>query len=101
MGCLFNKKSARRRVQSADFITTCDTIVKSTRKRLVYYNPYRKDHRMPTPNYKYEKRQKELAKKKKNEEKLKRKQEKKPDEPIVAVEQTKEKEKEEPAPEQG
>jgi len=32
-----------------------------------------------TPNYSYEKRQKELAKKKKKEEKLKRKAEGKPD----------------------
>ncbi|MDB5965496.1 MAG: hypothetical protein JWQ72_1996 [Polaromonas sp.] len=36
---------------------------------------------MATPNYSYEKRQKELAKKKKKEEKLKRKAEGKPDEP--------------------
>jgi hypothetical protein len=35
---------------------------------------------MPKPNYKYEKRQKEIAKQKKKEEKLKRKQEKKPEE---------------------
>jgi hypothetical protein len=34
-----------------------------------------------TPNYSYEKRQKELAKKRKKEEKLKRKAEGKPDEP--------------------
>ena len=34
---------------------------------------------MATPNYSYEKRQKELAKKKKKEEKLKRKAEGKPD----------------------
>jgi hypothetical protein len=34
-----------------------------------------------TPNYSYEKRQKELAKKKKKEEKLKRKAEGKPDLP--------------------
>jgi hypothetical protein len=31
---------------------------------------------MPKPNYKFEKRQKDIAKKKKQEEKLKRKQEK-------------------------
>ncbi|WP_309683946.1 hypothetical protein [Polaromonas sp.] len=36
---------------------------------------------MATPNYSYEKRQKELAKKRKKEEKLKRKAEGKPDEP--------------------
>lgn len=36
---------------------------------------------MATPNYSYEKRQKELAKKKKKEEKLKRKAEGKPDLP--------------------
>ena len=36
---------------------------------------------METPNYSYEKRQKELAKKKKKEEKLKRKAEGKPDLP--------------------
>ena len=35
---------------------------------------------MATPNYGYEKRQKELAKKRKKEEKLKRKAEGKPDE---------------------
>ena len=35
---------------------------------------------MPKPNYKYEKRQKEIAKQKKKEEKLKRKLEKKPEE---------------------
>jgi hypothetical protein len=34
-----------------------------------------------TPNYSYEKRQKELAKKRKKEDKLKRKAEGKPDEP--------------------
>ncbi len=34
---------------------------------------------MATPNYSYEKRQKELAKKRKKEEKLKRKAEGKPD----------------------
>jgi hypothetical protein len=34
-----------------------------------------------TPNYGYEKRQKELAKKRKKEDKLKRKAEGKPDEP--------------------
>ena len=36
---------------------------------------------MATPNYGYEKRQKELAKKRKKEDKLKRKTEGKPDEP--------------------
>ena len=36
---------------------------------------------MATPNYSYEKRQKELAKKRKKEDKLKRKAEGKPDEP--------------------
>ena len=36
---------------------------------------------MATPNYGYEKRQKELAKKRKKEDKLKRKSEGKPDEP--------------------
>ena len=36
---------------------------------------------MATPNYSYEKRQKELAKKRKKEEKLKRKAEGKTDEP--------------------
>ena len=51
---------------------------------------------MPTPNYKYEKRQKEIAKKKKNDEKLKRKQVKKPDEPVIAVQETKVEKKEEP-----
>ena len=35
---------------------------------------------MPKPNYKYAKRQKEIAKQKKKEEKLKRKLEKKPEE---------------------
>ena len=34
---------------------------------------------MPKPNYKFAKRQKEIAKQKKKEEKLKRKLEKKPD----------------------
>jgi hypothetical protein len=34
---------------------------------------------LPTPNYAYEKRQRELAKKRKKEEKLKRKAEHKPD----------------------
>ena len=38
---------------------------------------------MATPNYGYEKRQKELAKKKKKEEKLKAKAERKVDEPQV------------------
>ncbi len=36
---------------------------------------------MATPNYGYEKRQKELAKKRKKEEKLKRKLDPRPDEP--------------------
>ncbi len=36
---------------------------------------------MATPNYSYEKRQKELAKKRKKEDKLKRKAEGKPDDP--------------------
>ena len=36
---------------------------------------------MATPNYGYEKRQKELAKKRKKEDKLKRKADGKPDEP--------------------
>ena len=40
----------------------------------------RKQH-VATPNYGYEKRQKELAKKRKKEDKLKRKAEGKPDEP--------------------
>ena len=35
---------------------------------------------MPKPNYKYAKRQKEIAKQKKKEEKMKRKLEKKPEE---------------------
>ena len=39
---------------------------------------------MATPNYSYEKRQKELAKKRKKEDKLKRKVEGKPDEDDVA-----------------
>jgi hypothetical protein len=38
-----------------------------------------------TPNYGYEKRQKELAKKRKKEDKLKRKAEGKPDEPEDAA----------------
>lgn len=37
---------------------------------------------MATPNYGYEKRQKELAKKRKKEEKLKRKSEPRADEPL-------------------
>ena len=41
---------------------------------------------MATPNYSYEKRQKELAKKRKKEDKLKRKAEGKPDEPDEAAE---------------
>ena len=40
---------------------------------------------MATPNYGYEKRQKELAKKRKKEDKLKRKAEGKPDEPDDAT----------------
>jgi hypothetical protein len=51
---------------------------------------------MPTPNYKYEKRQKEIAKKKKNEEKLKRKLVKKPNEPTVIPQEVKDEKKEEP-----
>ncbi|MEO6321196.1 MAG: hypothetical protein ABIR56_10960 [Polaromonas sp.] len=39
---------------------------------------------MATPNYSYEKRQKELAKKRKKEDKLKRKGEGKPDDGDVA-----------------
>jgi len=42
---------------------------------------------MPKPNYKYEKRQKEIAKQKKKAEKLKRKLEKKPEDGQV-VEQS-------------
>ncbi len=42
---------------------------------------------MATPNYSYEKRQKELAKKRKKEDKLKRKAEGKPDEPDEAGEE--------------
>jgi hypothetical protein len=38
---------------------------------------------LATPNYGYEKRQKELAKKKKKEEKLKNKTERKADSPLV------------------
>lgn len=34
---------------------------------------YKQDDKLATPNYQFEKRQKELAKKKKKEEKLKRK----------------------------
>lgn len=51
---------------------------------------------MPKPNYKYEKRQKEIAKQKKKAEKLKRKLEKKPDEvqEVVKTEKT----SEQPAP---
>lgn len=41
---------------------------------------------MPKPNYKYEKRQKEIAKQKKKEEKMKRKLEKKTEE-VQEVEQ--------------
>ena len=41
---------------------------------------------MATPNYSYEKRQKELAKKRKKEDKLKRKAEGRPDEPDEAEE---------------
>ena len=40
---------------------------------------------MATPNYSYEKRQKELAKKRKKEDKLKRKGEGKPDEGDVST----------------
>lgn len=43
---------------------------------------------MATPNYSYEKRQKELAKKRKKEEKLKRKAEGKPDDAADEGEQT-------------
>lgn len=43
---------------------------------------------MATPNYSYEKRQKELAKKRKKEEKLKRKAEGKPDDVADEGEQT-------------
>jgi hypothetical protein len=48
---------------------------------------------MPKPNYKYEKRQKEIAKQKKKAEKLKRKQDKKPEEEqgVVTVEGMEEK----------
>ena len=54
---------------------------------------------MAKPNYQYEKRQKELAKKKKKEEKLKRKMEKKHDEPRETAQQVagSEKEKDEQA----
>ena len=41
----------------------------------------KKAHAVATPNYGYEKRQKELAKKRKKEDKLKRKAEGKPDDP--------------------
>jgi hypothetical protein len=41
---------------------------------------HRKDDPLAKPNYQYEKRQKELAKKRKKEEKLKRKQEKRQEE---------------------
>jgi hypothetical protein len=51
---------------------------------------------MPKPNYKYEKRQKEIAKQKKKEEKLKRKLEKKPEEAQDAGKA--EKTSEQPAP---
>ena len=48
---------------------------------------------MPKPNYKYEKRQKEIAKQKKKAQKLRRKQEKKPVEvePTTKVEDVAEK----------
>ena len=54
---------------------------------------------MPKPNYKYEKRQKEIAKQKKKAEKQKRKLEKKPEEAqeVVTVEGT-EKKNEQPDP---
>lgn len=47
---------------------------------------------MPKPNYKYEKRQKEIAKQKKKADKLKRKLEKTPDDAqgVVKVEETSE-----------
>jgi hypothetical protein len=41
---------------------------------------HRKDDPLAKPNYQYEKRQKELAKKRKKEEKLKRRQKKKQEE---------------------
>jgi len=55
---------------------------------------------VPKQNYKYEKRQREIAKQKKKAEKLKRKQEKKTDD-VQAVEKTEEMEEttsEQPAP---
>ena len=42
---------------------------------------FKRKQPVATPNYGYEKRQKELAKKRKKEDKLKRKAEGKPDEP--------------------
>jgi hypothetical protein len=59
------------------------------------FNTFTERNVMPTPNYKYEKRQKEIAKKKKNEEKLKRKQEKKSEEPVVTPQEVKDEKKEE------
>ena len=49
---------------------------------------FKKAQAVATPNYSYEKRQKELAKKKKKEEKLKRKGEGKPDDQIDSAGQT-------------
>jgi hypothetical protein len=73
---------------------------KSDVKRLLYrcYNEFHQIHHekervMPKPNYKYEKRQKEIAKQKKKEEKLKRKEEKKKEEVEQTSEETTEKEK--------
>jgi len=43
---------------------------------------YLERHTLATPNYGYEKRQRELAKKKKKEEKLLAKSQRKPDDPI-------------------
>ena len=56
-----------------------------------WYSPInQRKHTLATPNYGYEKRQKELAKKKKKEEKLKNKAERKPDDgtPNDAAEQS-------------
>ncbi len=56
-------------------------------QRNVKVTPYKRKHTLATPNYGYEKRQKELAKKRKKEDKLKSKSERKgPGEEDASVE---------------
>ena len=57
------------------------TLLSRSLRCITVRTTFKRKQPVATPNYGYEKRQKELAKKRKKEDKLKRKAEGKPDEP--------------------